>query len=754
MRPNTRHARRWLRLAALLIVSSTLLFGCGSDGESGEQDSGPPLDCESDDTLPCSFAEAGSDTNRQMLDLMVDARFKLIDGSTPAEVSAWLGDQPAVVEVGVNDDAIHFRVDGGRPAELWLPALTGDLPAPATDDSAAALTRTNELVAHTEGRSRETKRAAILTPFQWDFHEDSFGSTEADTVRKTLQRHADYQHDAAFEVAIDNAVTLDTLQNWHEFDVIHFSTHGTCWADEGEDECYDVGLLSGQRVGNVLTEVLGSGEQRDPEAIAASKQKANEQISEMDDPGLYLSLLQVQEVNSGVNELVFVVGVKADFFRAAYGHGLDDKFVFVNGCLSMSRVGRSIGEAITSDDSVYLGWDDTVDNEVALEATKALYPELAEHGYTSKVAIEKITDGLDQVRERIEQDLIQKGEEVPASLDAQLLKLRDGERDMRVREVVALLPSGGSVDIEPPAPAPQNPDDPEPAPTPRFQRLEEGGNITGFVDGMVGDGADDSLVPHVLVEGIDPEAGGPDADYKLYFELDGEQIGGKYPLRDHGQQVPMFPWAWAVTDLKVPTGRDMTPGTSYKLGVFLELPDGKTSRHSATELRINSACDAHFDAGPVSWSAGAAQPDTPFGSIVATDLGQEGTMQLLLNSPDGSTSMVATAGVPYDGPGSYPVSLVFTSSGSTAESIIGLESPRDDNGDRVLGTLTIDRILGDAPHLLAEGIVQGTVENPDTDTAYQANASFTVPISVAVPGGGDNAGNSSDWDQACGLERH
>lgn len=750
----------------LWLAVAVVATACGGPkGQGG--DAGPPLECEETEGLPCSPAETSREKNGQTAELIFEGALRLQAGETPDEVVEWLEGQPEMASVQANDVAIRFRLKGAREGLVWLEAIDksggtddGDQSTKTSNlvETKADLrvlqeqrTRRDGLVAYREGSEREEKRALVLAPFQEDFYGDQLDNDpkavpEADVVAGQLRKHDSYNwSELAVDIRRNQRADLLGFADWRQFDVVHVSTHGVCHKGKKDgDFCEDVDILTGRRFKTVTV--------KDYEANEPSKEQGKKWLAEAREnfrenhrePILdFLGQTDFEGVNvvgSGFKlpgtddvKIVFVLALGADFFRSVYGHGIEKKFVFISACRSLSTAGADLAEAMVAPSSTYLGWSKPVNAGESIETAKALYEKLSWEGLPAETALEEI------------------GDKAVDSDGARLLRLRSGaRRDVRIREVVQM----------------RSPD--------ADRKMEDGDNITPWIDGVIADGKADRLDLDLLVEGF----GGKEnelGEFKLRFEFNGKEVGKTYVVEPNATRIPQISEAAAGVDIQnLELGRDLEPGRDYTLKAILELPEGGESIHEVENLVVNSPCRGEFRGPGVQWDSSQAAPDHQFGYALVVD-NPDGTkgdaVQIVMYDPEPYVSFVAGTKA-FDGPGSYKAVLGETKS-SGGRDILLLGTPDDDAGEPMWGTLTIEAIKGQEPNLLLEGTVEGPVDDDDdisNGIAGTGTASFSLPMAyvsasvelddpedldpqnppdISTGGAYKSLGN---WKETCGLK--
>ncbi len=509
------HAPRSLTPIALAFVLALTACGTGGPGPGV----GPaPLACETAE-IPCAWSEVPIEIITATLDRSDEALMRLEDGASVADVAAWLAGQDDVAEVQSDDASLRFRLEGGRGAWIAGPdAPTGPVPGGETaqlQGDAEAFASAPGAVAiephHVTGDAPE-KRALVLSPFLFQFGTGDDGPV----VRDILETARGYEDGVEFDFAETetDAIPLERLRSWTEYEVVHVSTHGQRICDDGV--CLggiDVGLLDA--------------------FVPAGATSAEETIKSLEAVGL--------EIRTAKTTGDRYVRAAADFFRKAYPTGLDDTIVFLNACQTQDAmdVDVDIVDALRRGGrTVVLGWSDVVYVSDATAAAQAFYTNLAERGYTARVAWEKLGS-------------LRTGAPSPqGDGTAPVLGIEgpvDGT-DLRIREVVTVLhPTTGEA----------------------LTSTDRVGAV-----GVAGDGQADAAPFRVLVEGVLAEDAG---DVTVHATVDGVAA----PPISLSDGTKNDDDAWVVQGT-VQLPYDLTSDREVVWTATATLHDGGESAHEAT----------------------------------------------------------------------------------------------------------------------------------------------------------------------------
>ena len=402
-----------------------------------------PLECT---TLgyPCSLADVPVAILEHSNELGDEAATRVRAGSTMPEAAAWLGGQPDIAEVEADDDALRFRLTGGR--SVWVlgervlpdraPSRASTGVSPASRIATSLGPRRGPMLASVTGGVVAQHTALVLSPMLWDFGDSDDGAP----VTEILQQTRGYESGVTYRSNVAQSSTdvgIDDFRGWRDFHVIHVSSHGTRL-------CKQLPCRA------VIIATLFTGALAD--------------LPERGQPGV--------EIVKSVKTHRTFLGLSADFFRKEYRGGLEETLVFFNACEtygagSPADRATDLGDAIRGSTSVFLGWSESVDSESATLASVAFFQGLSQRGLT-------IGDAYDGIGElNVDQH--------PEGKHAQLgVSERQAGGDLRIRDVVSLrLPGSGAM-------------------------LAGGESIP--IEGKVGDGQPDAVPYRVEVEGMDAAA--------------------------------------------------------------------------------------------------------------------------------------------------------------------------------------------------------------------------------------------------------
>lgn len=423
-----------MRIRYALVGTVILLAGCGNEPPAPGENL-PELECKMLG-YPCSLAETPL-AILQRSEALSDQASAMLAGGTPmADVLSFLRGQPDVVDAVASDWALRFRVEGGRDAwilkrEALAIGAQGDPDAQKVAKSAAAsaadkpAVRTQHVVGDDDP---DIKTALVLSPFKYEFGTTDDGAP----VAAILEGTRGYAGNVTYmenPTKTAGQVGISQFFGWEEFDVVHISSHGGTVCDQ--TRCSAI-ILTGDLYSTAEDLLLIT------EAGVTTARVAGDDTRQF--------------------------ALSDDFFLAQYPNGLPNTLVFFNGCQTYGQ-DSGLGDAFIRNGGVFVGWSDIVQSDAALTAATAFYRKMSDHGVTAYQAWDEL-DSLSinsHVFEGIPREAI-------------LLVNRDGDRDLRLREVVRLEdPVNGGV-------------------------LVDGATIT--VEGRANDGIVDNIPYTVFVEGI------------------------------------------------------------------------------------------------------------------------------------------------------------------------------------------------------------------------------------------------------------
>ena len=237
-------------VAMLLAACSPSLAGPGGSAapDASSRPPAPPLACEAAG-YPCASSAVPPET-RARSDELADAGTEAVAGGlSVSEAAARLEAESGVVEVEHDEDAIRFRLDGGRPT--WILTSREGAPETAVAAPRAGLVGPDRTFdgprippSRVVGTDPEAKSAIVLDFYNW-FRQGSAGS-----VAEILGRTRGYEARVNYQLNIsreDRTVSWDALMGLAGYDVVYIDSIGgqvctdTCKAmisihDVGPDE--------------------------------------------------------------------------------------------------------------------------------------------------------------------------------------------------------------------------------------------------------------------------------------------------------------------------------------------------------------------------------------------------------------------------------------------------------------------------------------------------------------------------------------
>lgn len=435
----------WIALVAILVACAPAATPSGGGSPAAASGQPPaaaqPLECTTQG-YPCSLADVPIAILERSDALGDEAATRADTGASMPEVEAWLRDEPDVAEVEADDDAVRFRVAGGRPVWVLGERALPDRGSTQEPISGTAMTTSGAwpgrgggpVLASVTGGVSVKRTALVLAPMLWDFGDSDDGAPVSDILQETrgYESGVTYRSNASQS---STEVGIDDFRGWREHDVVHVSSHGT-----------RICKVTPCRA--VIIATLYTGALAD--------------LPERGQPGV--------EIVKSVKKHRTFLGLSADFFREEYPGGLEDTLVFFNACEtygagSPADRATDLGDAIRGSTSVFLGWSETVDSESATLASVALFQGLSQRGLTIGDAYKAIGElNVDQHPDG-KHGLLGVSE-------------RQAGGDLRIRDVVSLR-------------------------SPESGEMLVGGESVA-IEGELGDGQPDTVPYQVQVEGIDP----------------------------------------------------------------------------------------------------------------------------------------------------------------------------------------------------------------------------------------------------------
>jgi hypothetical protein len=457
--------------AAFLLSIGLVVAGCSSDGSAEAPDgevpaTAIPLECETEG-YPCELSEVPVEILERSHELSIEAADMFTAGADATEVDTWLTSHEDVVEVESDEEAVRFRVDGGRGTWVLRASAFGDRGAPSASTTGGAVAAAfGGPLFHVAGPKSDDKRALVLSPMLWDFAPLDEGAAVASLLEATkgYEGRVEFLANAAPE---DTTVTVNSFRGWNAFQVVHVGTHGTTVCKEGSCRA-------------VIAATTVRGELPQDEGVLPIGGK----LQSLEGRGLDIGTV-VGSRGFDLEEPLLLVLLTADFFRHEYKGGLQDTLVFFNACETLTGGATDLADAIRGTTSVFFGWNETVSSDAAVQVAEALYKDLGEGGYPADIAFDRL--------EGLRTDAF-----LPEHAQLQLADRADGD-GLRIRDVVELL-------------------------DPAAQLLDASSVIP--ITGEAGDGEFDDVPYAVQVDGVTPEVAG---DAVLHVSIDGVE-GDPQPL--------------------------------------------------------------------------------------------------------------------------------------------------------------------------------------------------------------------------------
>jgi hypothetical protein len=358
------------------------------------------LECEVEG-YPCSLSEVPIEILKRSDALGDEVLAMFENGASTAEIKAWLNEQADMADVQSDDLAVRFRLNGGRGTWILREEAFATQSAPGAASSAPRPVLQSAVRLYSVvGEDIKPKNALVLSPMQWDLE----GNKDGETVTAILASTRGYENvpHLTNETILETNVNIDSFKDWAGYQVIHVDSHGALIC-EGGAPCRAVILVMTYEA---ILEQLESDIITAEELATIIKEKG------------VVSVKVRRKDGKRSREL----GLEADFFRKQYPGGLDNTLIFFNSCESYSSNDTDLANALRGSTSVFLGWDNAVGIRGSSAASKKLYQELSEWGYTVETAYNNL------------------GNLKTDSRGARLiLGKRKAGGDLRIRDVVYLL---------------------------------------------------------------------------------------------------------------------------------------------------------------------------------------------------------------------------------------------------------------------------------------------------------------------------
>jgi hypothetical protein len=327
-----------------LIISlllTLLLAACGVSGSPQRSEETEPLECETQG-YPCTWSEVPKEITERTKTLAVEAAAKLKAGEAMSDVAIWLQSQPNLVDLQGEDDALRFRLEGGRA--VWV---VND-PVEGTPPSNLLRREALHDMTHFVANSGKPRSALVLAPL---FYEGKGLFGEVNDVANILNNTRGFEgrvETIVNDTASSNKAGVGDFASFHGYDVIYLSTHGTT-------VCKD--LKTG-----ATTSCRGY--------IAAEAYDPNDFEDVIESTTKGVDLVEYVSGKSGL-------GVGADFFRFQYPGGLSHKLVFLSACKSAAT--SDLTEALLDKQktSSVLGWTQVVTGWQAGRSARLFFQGLA-----------------------------------------------------------------------------------------------------------------------------------------------------------------------------------------------------------------------------------------------------------------------------------------------------------------------------------------------------------------------------------------
>lgn len=594
-----------------LLLLGALLTACGG-GESGSPSVAEPtrlLDPCGGADHPCTLAGVTPEAKARAdeLEILLSERIESVDDLD--EAAAWLGEQRDVASVATGEEALRFRVLGGRGRWIFVrtagSVVTLGAPAPPRPRSSAGVRATSVrptarpiLQGTTKG---QIKKALLLSPFRWQWELEGLDDGIADIAEALRAR--DYEDrvtilaerlDPTDPSRTTAEIGLSAFTSWGDYDYVHLLTHGgracnprgfcmtavlTPWTEDLVASARAGAEAAGNRKLAELLDRVGVEtakvqievpEERIPTLGPGQESRQDVPLTERDRPE------SERTVRTMTGPFILLT---SQFFRDTYDGGIDDAVIVISAC--SSGVEGDLLRAVQGDNTAVVGWRSTMSLPAAAAAGTLIAQTLVEvdeeleddSGLTVEQAMQRIRDRIDQLAQdppdfracadprdaetRARCDLASRAQvlgvvnDMPAdpATGASLVVL--GEESIRAREIVYLVDEEG-------------------------RELEDGSSLS--LAGAAGDGKVDSVDLTIRADGLALDEDPRDVDLRVLVDDQEKDVEDELE-REIADGV------WEL-DYRLPLGRDATPGERVDLEIVGDLPGGGDSRWLYEDLRL------------------------------------------------------------------------------------------------------------------------------------------------------------------------
>jgi len=379
-------------VAAFIAMAIAIAGGCGgcptSEDSAAEGDDGNGGPNESAGQTPNNTAACGTpsfpctweDVSEEVFDrtdaIAGEALTVAVNTRSADAVAAAIRAHDEAIVLGSSPGAVRFRIDGGRPAWVFIGSDDGmtkgaglvDLVSPWAGPPAANSDADEPPIGPQRHGEKPKKKALILSPFLWQW--ELGGTTDADRTREIesiFQSVDDYEDGVTVHASgasnnrIEYNVNLGHFLTFAEYDAIHISTHGGVACD-GTD------CITGLATGDFWRRP------RDPEEDKRWRQRLRMAGIEI----AYMPLVNVEaarelglhaierETETGAadhsagtaHKLGPVVVVTSKFFAQNYPGGLDDKIMFFDACEGGKHT--DLATVLAGQNTAVIGWTTVV----------------------------------------------------------------------------------------------------------------------------------------------------------------------------------------------------------------------------------------------------------------------------------------------------------------------------------------------------------------------------------------------------------
>jgi hypothetical protein len=355
-----------MRLLFLILISF-LLFSCNDNKKENTDTSNEVL--EDFSKMPDSIFLAGFEYSENL------------SGKSYIETLSLLKSDTGVSEIASGDNTISFRIHEGP-----LMLLSFGKADHKTKGFSTGINSSFEInglkddddynVVAAQRDNRQNKKALVLVPYEWQFGTDD----DALVALNKLKNHRNYKGGITYKAnktASQQNISLDDYATFDNYDLIHFSSHGsnTCILRKDEIE-----IISGGE-SNMCYTFLSSGIKILKKDLLAFKKQ------------LVVKGFQGLAFSPSEEEGWFDVDLRPQFFKTRYS-SLQNKLIIFSACeLGQNKDLQNTFESILENGQMFY-WQNVVNAEDAKVAFEMLYDRMLKYGETAPVSFNNIPPNL------------------------------------------------------------------------------------------------------------------------------------------------------------------------------------------------------------------------------------------------------------------------------------------------------------------------------------------------------------------------